>query len=79
MITDTASISTLYALVAAREAKPELAIRDRGMAGRTDLPRLRVYASEHAHSATDKAASALGIGLENVVHVGADAVALSLC
>jgi aromatic-L-amino-acid decarboxylase len=73
MITDTASISTLYALAAAREAKPELEIRDRGMAGRSDLPRLRIYTSEHAHSATDKAALALGIGLENVVHIGTDA------
>jgi aromatic-L-amino-acid/L-tryptophan decarboxylase len=73
MITDTASISSLYALAAAREAKPELAIRDRGMAGRTDLPRLRVYTSEHSHSSIDKAALALGIGLENVVHIGADA------
>ena len=73
MITDTASISSMYALAAAREAKPELAIRDRGMAGRTDLPRLRVYASEHSHSSIDKAALALGFGLENVVHVGADA------
>ena len=73
MITDTASVSSLYALAAAREAKPELAIRDRGMAGRSDLPRLRVYTSEHSHSSIDKAALALGFGLENVVHIGADA------
>jgi aromatic-L-amino-acid decarboxylase len=72
-IQDTASISSLVALAAAREAKPELAIRERGMAGRTDLPRLRVYCSEHAHSSIDKAALTLGIGLENVVHIGCDA------
>src|SRR5512146_250127 len=70
--TDTASISSMLALAAAREARPELAIRERGMAGRTDLPRLRVYASTHAHSSIDKAALALGLGLENVVHVEAD-------
>ena len=70
--TDTASISSMLALAAAREARPELAIRERGMAGRSDLPRLRVYASTHAHSSIDKAALALGLGLENVVHVEAD-------
>jgi len=71
--TDTASISSMLALAAAREARPELAIRERGMSGRADLPRLRVYASEHAHSSVDKAALALGIGLENVVKVETDA------
>ena len=68
-LNDTASISSLLALAAAREAKPELQIRERGMAGRADLPRLRVYASEQAHSSIDKAALALGLGLENVVHI----------
>src|SRR5512146_216138 len=72
MTTDTASISSMLALAAAREARPELEIRERGMSGRTDLPRLRVYASSHAHSSIDKAALALGLGLENVVHVEAD-------
>jgi aromatic-L-amino-acid decarboxylase len=72
MTTDTASMSSMLALAAAREARPELAIRERGMAGRADLPRLRVYASEHAHSSIDKGALALGVGLENVVHVAAD-------
>jgi len=72
MTTDTASMSSFLALAAAREARPELAIRERGMSGRTDLPRLRVYASEHAHSSIDKGALALGLGLENVVHVAAD-------
>lgn len=71
-LTDTASISSFLALAAAREAKPELAIRERGMAGRSDLPRLRVYTSEHAHSSIDKAALALGFGLENVVHIPVD-------
>ncbi|MHB8837959.1 MAG: pyridoxal phosphate-dependent decarboxylase family protein [Gemmatimonadaceae bacterium] len=73
MITDTASISTMYALAAARERDPALGIRQRGMAGRADLPRLRVYCSEHAHSSVDKAAMTLGLGLENVVHVASDA------
>jgi aromatic-L-amino-acid decarboxylase len=70
--TDTASISSMLALAAAREARPELQIRERGMAGRADLPRLRVYCSSHAHSSVDKAALALGFGLENVVKIDDD-------
>jgi aromatic-L-amino-acid/L-tryptophan decarboxylase len=73
MITDTASTSTLLALAAAREAKPELEVRERGMAGRADLPPLRVYTSEHSHSSVDKAVLTLGLGRENVVHVAVDA------
>jgi aromatic-L-amino-acid decarboxylase len=73
MINDTASISTMLALAAAREAKPELAIRARGMAGRSDLPALRVYCSEHAHSSVDKGALTLGFGLDNVVKIPSDA------
>lgn len=70
-ITDTASVSTFYALAAAREAAG-LDIRGRGMAARTDLPRLRVYCSEHAHSSVDKAVIALGLGHENLVKIPAD-------
>ena len=70
--TDTASISSMLALAAAREARPELEIRERGMAGRTDLPRMRVYCSAHAHSSVDKGALALGLGLENVVKIPDD-------
>ena len=72
LINDTASISTMLALAAAREARPELDIRARGMAGRGDLPVLRVYCSEHAHSSVDKGALTIGIGLDNVVKIGAD-------
>jgi aromatic-L-amino-acid decarboxylase len=72
VINDTASISTLLALAAAREAKPQLAIRARGMAGRADLPTLRVYCSAHAHSSVDKAAITLGLGHENVVKIDVD-------
>lgn len=72
-LNDTASISSMLALAAAREAKPELDIRARGMAGRRDLPCLRIYTSLHAHSSIDKAALALGIGLDNVVHIDVDA------
>jgi aromatic-L-amino-acid decarboxylase len=73
VIADTASTNTLVALAAARERDPSLEIRRRGMAGRSDLPTLRIYCSEHAHSSVDKAAITLGLGADNVVHVAADA------
>src|ERR671936_205956 len=70
-ITDTASASTMYALAAAREAAG-LEIRQRGMAGRADLPQLRVYASEQAHSAVEKACISLGLGQQGLAKVPTD-------
>lgn len=71
-INDTASTSTMYALAAAREADPSLRVRDEGLAGRPELPRMRVYCSEEAHSSVDKAAIALGFGLSGVRRLPAD-------
>lgn len=71
IVYDTASISGFTALAAARESL-DLDIRARGMAGRSDLPTLRVYITEHTHSHIEKAAIALGIGRENVVKVPVD-------
>jgi aromatic-L-amino-acid decarboxylase len=73
IINDTASSSTLSALAAAREAASELRIREDGLAGRADLPPLRVYCSEDAHSSVDKAVLTLGLGLQGVRHVPTDA------
>ncbi|MDP1568463.1 MAG: pyridoxal-dependent decarboxylase [Vicinamibacterales bacterium] len=71
VIYDTASISTLHALAAARErAVP--GVRTHGLAGR-DLPRLRVYCSEHTHSSIDKAVILLGLGHEGLRKIPADA------
>ncbi|MGD8276464.1 MAG: pyridoxal-dependent decarboxylase [Gemmatimonadota bacterium] len=70
-INDTASLSTLHALAAARElADPE--VRRSGLAGRPELPRFRVYCSEEAHSSVDKAVLTLGLGLEGVCRVATD-------
>ena len=61
VIYDTASIATLHALAAARDAAvPD--VRARGLAGRPDVPLLRVYCSEQAHSSIDKATILLGMG-----------------
>jgi aromatic-L-amino-acid/L-tryptophan decarboxylase len=70
-ILDTASSSTMTALAAAREAAG-LDIRRRGMAGRSDLPGLRVYTSAEAHSSVEKACIALGIGQEGLEKIPTD-------
>lgn len=72
-INDTASSSTLYALAAAREMQSDLKIREKGLPGRSDVPRLRVYCSREAHSSVDKAVLTLGLGLAGVRHIGTDA------
>lgn len=72
VIGDTASSNTLYALAAAREMRPELRLRDKGMAGRSDLPPLAIYCSEEAHSSVDKAAMTLGFGLESLRKIPTD-------
>jgi aromatic-L-amino-acid/L-tryptophan decarboxylase len=70
IINDTASVNVFLALAAAREATG-LNIRGEGLAGR-DLPPLRLYCSEHAHSSVDKGALALGFGVKNIVKIPAD-------
>lgn len=72
IIYDTASVSTLHALAAARE-NLGLRIREDGLTGRPELPLLRVYTSEHAHSVVDKAAMTLGLGQRSVCKIAADA------
>jgi len=71
VIYDTASISTMHALAAAREASVA-DVRTRGLAGRTDLRGVRVYCSEHAHSSVDKSLIALGLGRDALRRIPAD-------
>ena len=71
VIMDTASMASLVALAAARETLG-LNIRRDGLAGRGDLPRLRMYTSEQAHSSIEKGALTLGIGQENVCKIPTD-------
>lgn len=72
IIYDTASVSTTHAIAAAREAVENYEIRKRGMAGRNELKKLRLYCSEHTHSSIEKAAILLGIGLEGVRKIPTD-------
>ena len=65
IIYDTASVSTMHAIAAARE-RANLKVRDLGMSGRDDVPLMRVYCSEHVHSSIDKGVITLGLGLRSL-------------
>src|SRR5512141_112753 len=71
-IYDTASVSSMHAIAAAREGV-ELRIREEGMSGRTDLPLLRVYVSEQSHSSIEKGVIALGLGQRSLCKIPTDA------
>ena len=72
IIMDTASVSSLCAIIAAREAKGELKIRQEGMTGRTHIPRLKLYTSEQAHSSIEKGAIVAGIGISGIRKIPVD-------
>ncbi|HEU0093416.1 MAG TPA: pyridoxal-dependent decarboxylase [Vicinamibacteria bacterium] len=69
VIQDSASAATLVGLAAAREAVPGLDVRRRGLVGQA---RLRMYASDQAHSSVEKAGIVLGIGQEGLRKVPVD-------
>ena len=71
VIMDTASIASMTAIAAARE-RLDLDIRRRGMLGRPELPRLRLYTSEQAHSSIEKGAMTLGLGQQSVRTIPTD-------
>ena len=67
VIQDSASSATLCALLAARDRSTGGAASTAG----TD-PRLKVYASEHAHSSVEKAVRIAGLGSESLRLIGVD-------
>jgi len=71
IIYDTASVSTLHAIAAAREGL-DLKVREDGMSGREDLPLLRVYTSEQSHSSIEKAVLLLGLGQKGLRKIETD-------
>lgn len=71
IIYDTASVSSMHAIAAAREGV-EQRIREEGMSGRPDLPLLRVYVSEHAHSSIEKGVITLGLGQRGLCKIPTD-------
>ena len=70
IIMDTASVASLCAIAAAREAVGEHTFREQGSSGG---PRLRLYTSEHAHSSIEKAGIVLGLGRVGVRKIPVDA------
>jgi aromatic-L-amino-acid decarboxylase len=68
VIYDTASISTLHALAAARER----AVPGAAASGLPPGIRFAIYASEHAHSSVDKALMVLGLGRAALRRIPAD-------
>jgi aromatic-L-amino-acid/L-tryptophan decarboxylase len=73
VIYDTASISTLHALAAARE-RTVPAVRSLGLVRRDGmLARMRVYCSDQAHSSIDKGVILLGLGQQSLRAIPSDA------
>ena len=70
VIQDTASTSTLVALLCARERATRYSLAGKGLQGE-EHP-LVVYASAQAHSSVDKAALLAGFGRDNLRHVATD-------
>src|SRR5690348_4114177 len=72
IIYDTASVSSMHAIAAAREGV-EQRVREDGMSGRPDLPLLRIYISEQAHSSIEKGVITLGLGQRALGKIPTDA------
>jgi aromatic-L-amino-acid decarboxylase len=70
VIYDTASISTLHGLAAAREAAIQ-GVRQHGLA-RRGVGAISVYCSEQAHSSVDKASILLGFGHDSLRRIPTD-------
>lgn len=72
IIYDTASVSSMHGIAAAREEVEEYNFRQKGLSGKEKIPRLRLYDSEQAHSSIVKAAITLGIGIDGVKKIPVD-------
>lgn len=68
VIMDTASVSTLCALLAAREKVTGYSVNENGHDGR----KYRVYCSSEAHSSIEKAVRIAGLGNKNLVRIEVD-------
>lgn len=71
IIYDTASVSSMHAIAAAREGV-EMRIREEGMSGRKDLPLMRVYVSDQSHSSIEKGVITLGLGQRGLRKIPTD-------
>ena len=69
VIQDTASASTLAALLTAREKVTGFRVNEEGF---SDTDKLRVYCSTETHSSIEKAVKISGIGRKNLVKIAVD-------
>ncbi len=70
VIHDTASASTLTAIITARERTSAFSINQEGFSGAQDYV---VYCTAHTHYSIEKGAKAAGFGMTNVVKIATDA------
>jgi len=70
VIQDTASVSTLCAILAARERATKFQSNKKGLRHKV----LRVYCSKEAHSSIEKAVRIAGLGSDNLVKIDTDSV-----
>jgi aromatic-L-amino-acid decarboxylase len=70
VIEDTASTSTLLALICARERVTHYALAHGGL--QAEARPLVIYASAYSHSSVDKAALLAGFGKDNIRHIACD-------
>lgn len=71
VIQDTASTSTLAAIITAREKYSDFKINEEGFKGFEDL---RVYCSTETHSSIEKAVKIAGIGRKNLIKIETDEI-----
>jgi aromatic-L-amino-acid decarboxylase len=69
VIQDTASTSTLVAILTAREKYTDYSVNEQGFAG---TEKLRLYCSTETHSSIEKAAKIAGLGRKNLIKVEVD-------
>jgi aromatic-L-amino-acid/L-tryptophan decarboxylase len=69
VIQDTASTSTLAAIVTAREVMSDFSVNKNGFKGNE---KFRVYCSSETHSSIEKAVKIAGIGRDNLVKIPVD-------
>ena len=69
VIQDSASSSTLAAILSAREKASGFSINDQGF---TSKDKFRIYCSSETHSSVDKAVKVAGLGKSNLKKIGVD-------
>ncbi|MBN1299980.1 MAG: amino acid decarboxylase [Melioribacteraceae bacterium] len=72
IIYEGGSVSSMHGIAAARENIKDASLRQKGLTGRSDLGRLRLYLTEHSHSSVEKGAVTLGVGLEGIKKIPVD-------